>query len=190
MTPLSSFAKENMPIIFIDIWFIVADYSPHCLDICFCNEVLFIAYPNRNPFSWSTIWTSGNIKSQVPFLFGVTAIEKVASLVIHWIFRRTGRHLFLTDDDGEQPPLLQRMVDDCGDLYFMYVSYKFSFLFVCICVHSCFCHFPPSFGSVHFTRLAIIHFCRSALRAFKRRVAYANVGYDRIHPFVFISSLI
>ncbi|KAJ0961879.1 hypothetical protein J5N97_029707 [Dioscorea zingiberensis] len=78
-------------------------------------------------------------KKQVPFLFGVTAIEKVASLVIHWIFRRTGRHLFLTDNDEGQPPLLQRMVDDCGDLYFM-----------------------------------------SALRAFKRRVAYANVGYDHV----------
>lgn len=137
----------------------------------------------------STIWTSGNIKSQVPFLFGVTAIEKVASLVIHWIFRRTGRHLFLTDNDGGQPPLLQRMVDDCGDLYFLYVSYKFSFLFVSvyIFVQSGFCHFPPIFGRVHFTSVAIIHFCRSALRAFKRRVAYANVGYDRIHPFVFLS---
>lgn len=76
---------------------------------------------------------------QVPFLFGVTAIEKVASRVIHWIFRRTGRHLFLTDDDDGKSPLLQRMVDDWGDLYFM-----------------------------------------SALQAFKRRVAYSNVGYDHI----------
>lgn len=76
---------------------------------------------------------------QVPFLFGVTAIEKVASLVIHWIFRRTGRHLFLTDNDEGDVPLLQRMVDDHGDLYFM-----------------------------------------SALRAFKRRVTYSNVDYDRI----------
>ncbi|ONK59129.1 uncharacterized protein A4U43_C08F3290 [Asparagus officinalis] len=76
---------------------------------------------------------------QVPFLFGFTAIEKVAASVIHWIFRRTGRHLFLTDNDEGKPPLLQRMVDDHGDLYFM-----------------------------------------SALRAFKRRVAYANVGYDHI----------
>ncbi|URE14093.1 serine esterase family protein [Musa troglodytarum] len=56
---------------------------------------------------------------QVPFLFGVTAIEKVASLVIHWIFRRTGKHLFLTDDDEGKPPLLQQMVDDCDDLQFM-----------------------------------------------------------------------
>ncbi|XP_008786261.1 lipid droplet phospholipase 1-like isoform X2 [Phoenix dactylifera] len=76
---------------------------------------------------------------QVPFLFGVIAIEKVASRVIHWIFGRTGRHLFLTDHDDGKPPLLQRMVDDWGDLYFM-----------------------------------------SALQAFKRRVAYSNVGYDHI----------
>ncbi|KAG1354393.1 putative lipase [Cocos nucifera] len=76
---------------------------------------------------------------QVPFLFGVTAIEKVASHVIHWIFRRTGKHLFLTDNDDGRPPLLQRMVDDWGDLYFI-----------------------------------------SALKAFKRRVAYSNVGYDHI----------
>ena len=57
---------------------------------------------------------------QVPFLFGVTAIEKIACCVIHLIFRRTGKHLFLTDNDDGKPPLLQRMVDDCGDLQFMY----------------------------------------------------------------------
>lgn len=58
---------------------------------------------------------------QVPFLLGVPAFEKVASCVIHFIFRRTGRHLFLTDDDEGKPPLLKRMVQDYGDLYFMYV---------------------------------------------------------------------
>uniref|UniRef100_A0A5B7B0V5 Putative lipase ROG1 isoform X1 n=1 Tax=Davidia involucrata TaxID=16924 RepID=A0A5B7B0V5_DAVIN len=56
---------------------------------------------------------------QVPFLFGVTAIEKVASCVIHWIFRRTGKHLFLTDDDDGKPPLLKRMLEDHGECYFM-----------------------------------------------------------------------
>ncbi|MED6174006.1 hypothetical protein PIB30_064890 [Stylosanthes scabra] len=76
---------------------------------------------------------------QVPFLFGVIAFEKLASCVIHWIFRRTGQHLFLVDDDGGKPPLLKRMVEDCDGCYFM-----------------------------------------SALRAFKRRVAYSNVGYDHI----------
>uniref|UniRef100_A0A453RZB9 DUF676 domain-containing protein n=2 Tax=Aegilops tauschii subsp. strangulata TaxID=200361 RepID=A0A453RZB9_AEGTS len=76
---------------------------------------------------------------QVPLLFGFITIEKVASRVIHWIFRRTGRHLFLTDSAEGEPPLLQRMVEDYGNLYFI-----------------------------------------SALRAFKRRVAYANAGCDRI----------
>jgi hypothetical protein len=58
---------------------------------------------------------------QVPFLFGVTAFEKLASVIIHWIFRRTGRHLFLTDEDEGKPPLLKRMVEDYDGCYFMYV---------------------------------------------------------------------
>ncbi|GAB2265456.1 hypothetical protein Dimus_000511 [Dionaea muscipula] len=78
-------------------------------------------------------------KKQVPFLFGLTALEKAASCMIHWIFRRTGRHLFLTDVDDGKPPLLKRMVEDQSDYSFI-----------------------------------------SALRAFKRRVAYSNVGYDHI----------
>ncbi|XP_076905521.1 lipid droplet phospholipase 1-like isoform X1 [Bidens hawaiensis] len=56
---------------------------------------------------------------QVPFLFGLSALEKAAVLVIHWIFRRTGRHLFLTDNDEGKPPLLKRMLEDYGDCYFM-----------------------------------------------------------------------
>ncbi|CAI9091977.1 OLC1v1027101C1 [Oldenlandia corymbosa var. corymbosa] len=76
---------------------------------------------------------------QVPFLFGLPALEKLAGVTIHWIFKRTGRHLFLTDDEDGKPPLLMRMVEDDGDLRFM-----------------------------------------SALRSFKRRVAYSNVGYDHI----------
>lgn len=59
---------------------------------------------------------------QVPFLFGVTAFEKAAGLVIHWIFRRTGRHLFLTDGDEGKPPLLKRLVEDSGECQFMYVT--------------------------------------------------------------------
>ncbi|KAB5573365.1 hypothetical protein DKX38_000559 [Salix brachista] len=51
---------------------------------------------------------------QVPFLFGVPAFEKAASLFIHWIFKRTGRHLFLTDDDeNNNTPLLKRLIGDC-----------------------------------------------------------------------------
>ncbi|CAN4095102.1 unnamed protein product [Withania somnifera] len=76
---------------------------------------------------------------QVPFLFGLTALEKAAFHVIHWIFKRTGRHLFLCDNDEGRPPLLKRMVEDDGELPFL-----------------------------------------SALRSFKHRVAYSNVGYDHI----------
>ncbi|XP_047327444.1 lipid droplet phospholipase 1-like [Impatiens glandulifera] len=76
---------------------------------------------------------------QVPFLFGLTAIEKVAGHVVHWIFGRSGRHLFLTDGEDGKPPLFRRMVEDNGEYFFM-----------------------------------------SALHSFKRRVAYANVGYDHI----------
>lgn len=56
---------------------------------------------------------------QVPFLFGVTAIEKVAFHVIHWLFGRTGKHLFLSDNDKGKPPLLLRMINDHSDLHFM-----------------------------------------------------------------------
>lgn len=78
-------------------------------------------------------------KKQVPFLFGLPFLEKVALLGVHIFIGRTGRHLFLTDNDEGKLPLLRRMLNDCGDLYFM-----------------------------------------SALRAFKRRIAYSNVGYDHI----------
>ena len=59
---------------------------------------------------------------QVPFLFGVSSFEKVAGLVIHWIFKRTGRHLFLKDEEEGKPPLLRRMVEDTGDCHFMYAN--------------------------------------------------------------------
>lgn len=62
-------------------------------------------------------------------MFGLTALEKVAAGVIHWIFKRTGRHLFLTDDDGDgKPPLLKRMVEDHEGYFFMYADYKYCYI--------------------------------------------------------------
>ncbi|CAL5404811.1 unnamed protein product [Camellia sinensis] len=53
--------------------------------------------------------------NQVPFLFGVLSLEKVAGRIVHLIFRRTGQHLFLNEDDDDgKPPLLRRMVEDYG----------------------------------------------------------------------------
>lgn len=59
------------------------------------------------------------VTCQVPFLFGVSAFEKAASCVVHCIFGRTGRHLFLTDNVEGKSPLLKRMVEDNDEGLFM-----------------------------------------------------------------------
>ncbi|XP_058089084.1 uncharacterized protein LOC131236005 [Magnolia sinica] len=60
---------------------------------------------------------------QVPFLFGVPFFEKAACYVIHLLFRRTDPNLFLTDNDEGEPPLLQCMMDDYGDLYVCLITF-------------------------------------------------------------------
>ncbi|PON97982.1 Alpha/Beta hydrolase fold containing protein [Trema orientale] len=75
---------------------------------------------------------------QLPFLCGLPFLEKSAPQTAHLIVGRSGKHLFLTDDE-EGKPLLLRMVNDTDDLKFI-----------------------------------------SALRVFKRRVAYANANYDHM----------
>ncbi|XP_052186538.1 lipid droplet phospholipase 1 isoform X2 [Diospyros lotus] len=87
-----------------------------------CEEESKSSIGGLEPMNFITVATPhlgsrGN--KQVPFLFGVPVFEKVAGLFVHWIFKKTGRHLFLTDDDGGKPPLLKRMVEDYGELYFM-----------------------------------------------------------------------
>ncbi|XP_050936909.1 putative lipase ROG1 isoform X2 [Cucumis melo] len=77
---------------------------------------------------------------QFPVLCGLPFLERRASQTAHLVAGRSGKHLFLTDDENDgKPPLLLRMVTDSEDLKFI-----------------------------------------SALRAFKRRVAYANVNYDHM----------
>ncbi|CAK9329810.1 unnamed protein product [Citrullus colocynthis] len=77
---------------------------------------------------------------QFPVLCGLPFLERRASQTAHLVAGRSGKHLFLTDDENDgKPPLLLRMVTDSEDIKFI-----------------------------------------SALRAFKRRVAYANVNYDHI----------
>ncbi|KAI3496164.1 hypothetical protein L1887_38517 [Cichorium endivia] len=78
---------------------------------------------------------------QLPFLCGLPFLEKRAPLTAHWLVGRSGKHLFLSDDDDDVDgrPLLLRMVYDSEEIKFM-----------------------------------------SALRSFKRRVAYANANYDHV----------
>ncbi|XP_039057875.1 putative lipase YDL109C [Hibiscus syriacus] len=76
---------------------------------------------------------------QLQLLGGLPFLEERASQTAHLVVGRSGKHLFLTDNDEGKIPLLLRMVDDGDDLKFI-----------------------------------------SALRAFKRRVAYANANYDHM----------
>ncbi|MQL82950.1 hypothetical protein Taro_015419 [Colocasia esculenta] len=55
---------------------------------------------------------------QLPFLCGLPFLERSASQTAHLVVGRTGKHLFLTDNDDERPPLLLRMVNDCEGLKF------------------------------------------------------------------------
>ncbi|XVF34265.1 hypothetical protein REPUB_Repub18cG0044500 [Reevesia pubescens] len=88
-------------------------------------------------FATPHLGSRGN--KQLPLLCGLPFLEKRASQTAHLVVGRSGKHLFLTDNDEGKPPLLLRMVDDGDDLKFI-----------------------------------------SALRAFKRRVAYANANYDHM----------
>lgn len=56
---------------------------------------------------------------QLPFLFGVPFLEKLAPPIAPIFVGRTGRQLFLTDGKPEKPPLLLRMATDCEDLKFL-----------------------------------------------------------------------
>lgn len=71
------------------------------------------------------------MNKQVPLLLGFVRMENLASRVIHWLFGRAGRHLFLTDSEEGKPPLLLRMISDSGNLHFMYIydNYCLYFLF-------------------------------------------------------------
>lgn len=56
---------------------------------------------------------------QLPLLGGLSFLEKMAMSSAHWVVGRTGKHLFLTDGDETQAPLLQRMVRDCAEGQFL-----------------------------------------------------------------------
>ncbi|KAI7733667.1 hypothetical protein M8C21_008182, partial [Ambrosia artemisiifolia] len=56
---------------------------------------------------------------QLPLLCGVPFLERSASQTAHWIAGRSGKHLFLTDSDDGEPPLLIRMVNDSEDIKFI-----------------------------------------------------------------------
>ncbi|GMH16635.1 hypothetical protein Nepgr_018476 [Nepenthes gracilis] len=56
---------------------------------------------------------------QLPFLCGLSFLERQASQTAHLIAGRSGKHLFLIDNDDGRPPLLLRMSTDTDDLKFI-----------------------------------------------------------------------
>lgn len=114
----------------------------NCLTESHNSEMGMAKIAGLEPMNFITVATphlgSGGNK-QLPALCGLLFLERQASQTAHLIAGRSGKHLFLTDNDDGKPPLLLRMVTD---------SYDYKFI--------------------------------SALRSFKRRVAYANTSYDYV----------
>lgn len=54
-------------------------------------------------------------RKQLPLLFGVPFLEKLAPPIAPFLVGRTGSQLFLTDGKPNRPPLLLRMATDCDD---------------------------------------------------------------------------
>ncbi|KAE9608346.1 putative alpha/Beta hydrolase [Lupinus albus] len=103
------------------------------------NEAKIAGLEPMNFITFATPHLGSRGNKQLPFLCGLPFLERSASQTAHLVAGRSGKHLFLMDNDDGKPPLLLQMVDDSDDLKFM-----------------------------------------SALRAFKRRVAYANANYDHM----------
>ncbi|TKY73169.1 putative lipase C4A8.10 [Spatholobus suberectus] len=113
------------------------EYSKQCLEQSYEAKIAGLEPMNFITFATPHLGSRGN--KQLPFLCGLPFLERRASETAHLVAGRSGKHLFLMDNDDGKRPLLLRMVNDSDDLKFM-----------------------------------------SALRAFKRRVAYANANYDHM----------
>ncbi|KAK1420901.1 hypothetical protein QVD17_22864 [Tagetes erecta] len=88
-----------------------------------CNEQVCEArIAGLKPVNFITVATphlGSRGHRQLPLLCGVPFLEKSASQTAHWIAGRSGKHLFLTDNDDGELPLLIRMVNDSKDIKFI-----------------------------------------------------------------------
>ncbi|KAL1560327.1 hypothetical protein AAHA92_10547 [Salvia divinorum] len=58
-------------------------------------------------------------RKQLPFLLGVSFLEKIAPPIAPIFTGQTGSQLFLTDGEADKPPLLLRMASDCDEEKFL-----------------------------------------------------------------------
>ncbi|GAB4853596.1 hypothetical protein Ancab_017787 [Ancistrocladus abbreviatus] len=68
-------------------------------------------------FATPHLGSRGN--KQLPFLCGLPFLERHASQNAHLVAGRSGKHLFLTDNDDGRPPLLLRMATDTDGIKFI-----------------------------------------------------------------------
>lgn len=66
-------------------------------------------------------------RRQLPFLFGVTFLEKIAPPLATVLAGQTGRQLYLMDEKPTKPPLLLSMAQDCEDLQFLSALHCFKY---------------------------------------------------------------
>lgn len=107
-------------------------YSPAALSTDECNEVpastnsksktasssrrgLIAGLEPVNYITLATPHLGVRGKKQLPFLFGLPILEKLAPSIASIFVGRTGSQLFLTDGKPNKPPLLLRMASDCED---------------------------------------------------------------------------
>lgn len=95
------------------------------------NIISFFFFSIQPFTSWMLqfpLWAVSIVSLQIPILCGFYALEKMVSRT-SWIIGRTGKHLFLKDHDEGKPPLLLQMINDCGDLKFMWGCVFCKYLF-------------------------------------------------------------
>ncbi|KAJ0788488.1 putative alpha/Beta hydrolase, lipase [Helianthus annuus] len=84
-----------------------------------CYEARIAGLKPVNFITFATPHLGSRGHRQLPLLCGVPFLEKSASQTAHWIAGRSGKHLFLTDNDDGELPLLIRMVNDSKDIKFI-----------------------------------------------------------------------
>ncbi|XP_071725328.1 putative lipase YDR444W [Rutidosis leptorrhynchoides] len=98
---------------------LVARYAIGRLYECSSNEAKIAGLQPVNFITVATPHLGSRGHRQLPLLCGLSFLERSASQTAHWIAGRSGKHLFLTDNDDGELPLLIRMVNDSKDIKFI-----------------------------------------------------------------------
>ncbi|XP_031129926.1 putative lipase YDR444W [Ipomoea triloba] len=93
----------------------VASSAANGKPVCSSNKGLIAGLEPINFITLATPHLGVRGNKQLPFLFGVLILEKLAAPMAPFFIGRTGRQLFLTDGKPNMPPLLLRMASDCED---------------------------------------------------------------------------